>query len=313
MKRACMNIRFLSVLVAIVLSVCTFTACGNSVADSDNDSVVADGSAATAESEPAEEPVREGFELHFIDVGQGDCMLLIADGEAMLIDSGNVGQGEVVVEYMKAQGVTKLKYLMLTHGHADHVGGMPEVMENFSFDTLFLFDVPCDEEPYQEFLSIIEDRNIETIMPELGSKFLLGDGEFTILGPSKPDYLNLNNNSISIKYVYGDKSFLLCGDAQTSQEQDLMTFASQNGIDLKSDVWKANHHASLAGCTQSFIDTVGAEFAVVQVGADNIYSYPGEATMARLESSGATVYRNDLNGTVIVKCNGKTLEWILSK
>ena len=158
-------------------------------------------------------------------------LLLVADGEAMLIDSGNVGKGEGVVEYLKGQGVKKFKYLILTHGHADHVGGMPEVLDAFPFEQMFVYDEPvCEEEPYKNFMGIIGERSYEYVMPELGSKHSLGKGEFIVLGPSRLDNSNLNNNSISIKFTYGNRSFLLCGDAQAMQETDLIKFAKENNI-----------------------------------------------------------------------------------
>ena len=301
----------LTILLAVVSGILLcFAGCDKDNSVKNPESTVLNNTPVVTEVPATDEPYETGFELHFIDVGQGDCMLLIADGEAMLIDSGNVGKGEGVVEYLKEQGVTKLKYLILTHGHADHVGGMPEVLDAFPFEQMFVYDKPvCEEEPYKNFMGIIGERSYEYVMPELGSKHSLGKGEFIVLGPSRLDNSNLNNNSISIKFTYGNRSFLLCGDAQAMQETDLIKFAKENNISLDCDVWKANHHGSLAGCSQGFINKAKAEFIVIQVGANNIYGYPGLATVNRLKNSGAVIYRNDVNGNIIVKTDGETLEW----
>lgn len=253
--------------------------------------------------EPTEEP-KKGFELHFIDVGMGDAMLLICDGEAMIIDSGNVGYGPIVVDYARSCGVDSLKYLLVTHGHADHVGGMPEIIDAFPFETMFLFDVPCSEEPYKKMLSIIDERKIETVRPEVGSKYNLGSGYFTILTPSKEDKSNLNNNSIGIKFVYGERSFLLLGDIQSGVENQLL----KSGEDLKADVWKANHHGSNAGCTKKFIEAVQPQYIVIMVGKNNKYGYPDASNVSRMKKNCEALLRTDENGSVVFTSDGKDLQ-----
>ena len=265
-----------------------------------------------ATEEPVEEPTSElqkGFELHFIDVGTGDGMLLICDGEAMIIDSGNVGRGETMVNYAKAQGVKSLKYLMVTHGHADHVGGMPEIIDAFPFDVMLLNDVPCNEEPYQRLLGIIEERGITPVNPEPGSEWTLGGGTFQVIGPLKLDKTNLNNNSICIRFTYGEKTFLLCGDAQSALESQLL----KGEYDVKADVFKADHHASSAGCTKKFLEAVAPSIICVQVGTENKLGYPDKSTVKRLEATGAEVFRNDTHGSIVVKSDGTAISVVTEK
>lgn len=263
-------------------------------------------------AEPSEEPSPEptpepkkGFELHFIDIGTGDGMLLICDGEAMVIDSGNVGRGETMVNYVKSRGVDSLKYLMVTHGHADHVGGMPEIIEAFPFETMFMnTEQLCDEEPYKNLLAIVGERGITPVNPEPGEVYTLGGGSFEIMTPLKPDKSNLNNNSIGFKFTYGEKTFLLLGDSQQAVESQLL---KADGVDLKADVFKANHHASSAGNVKKFLEAVAPSYICIQVGTENKLGYPDKSTVKRLENTGAEVYRNDVHGTVVFYCDGTSI------
>lgn len=295
--------RTIAILILVLLLAVTGVSCSNGGSGQTDDTP--ENGYETPEAGPTEEPTAEpkGFELHFIDVGTGDGMLLICDGEAMIIDSGNVGHGETMVNYAKAQGVESLKYLMVTHGHADHVGGMPEIIEAFPFETMFLYDVPCDEEPYQRLLGIIEERKITPVHPEIGSEWKLGGGSFLVIGPFKYDSSNLNNNSICIKFTYGDNTFLLCGDAQSSLESQLI----KSEYDLKADVFKADHHASSAGCGKKMLEAVSPSIICVQVGSENKLGYPDGTTIKRLEKTGAEVYRNDTHGTIVIKSDGTTI------
>ncbi|MBR7077472.1 MAG: MBL fold metallo-hydrolase [Clostridia bacterium] len=256
---------------------------------------------------PTEEPtpeVKKGFDLHFIDIGTGDGMLLVCDGEAMVIDSGNVGRGEKMVSYIKAQGVTELKYIMVTHGHADHVGGMPEIIEAFPFETMFInLEQRCTEKPFKNLLSIIEERKINTVNPEVGAVYTLGGGSFKVIGPLKDDPNNLNNCSICIKFTYGENTFLLCADISATVESQLL----KSGEDLTADVFKADHHGSSAGNVKKFLSTVNPKYICMQVGTENKLGYPDKSTVKRLEQTGAEFYRNDVHGDVVMHSDGKTI------
>ena len=296
--------RTIAILILVLLLAAAGVSCSNG-GSGHTENTPAENGSETPDTGPTEGPTAppKGFELHFIDVGTGDGMLLICDGEAMIIDSGNVGRGDTMVNYAMAQGVRSLKYLMVTHGHADHVGGMPEIIGAFPFETMFLYDVPCDEEPYQKLLDIIEKRGIVPVNPEVGSEWTLGGGSFLVIGPFQYDKSNLNNNSICIKFTYGNNTFLLCGDAQSSLESQLL----KGKYDLKADVLKADHHASSAGCGKKFLEAVSPSVICVQVGTENKLGYPDKGTIKRLEKTGAEVYRNDTHGTIVVKSDGTNI------
>ncbi|MCR5056440.1 MAG: MBL fold metallo-hydrolase [Clostridia bacterium] len=306
-------IKAVSVLLSILMLFAFASGCAGTGSDNKNTPKPTEAPADnTPESEPTAEPTPEptpepkkGFELHFIDIGTGDGMLLICDGEAMIIDSGNVGRGETMVNYTKSQGVEKLKYLMVTHGHADHVGGMPEIIDAFPFETMFInVDQRCDEEPWLNLLGIIEQKGITPVNPAVGDVYTLGGGSFKILTPLKEDKNNLNNNSIGIKFTYGTNTFLLLGDSQQAVETQLL---KEEGVDLRADVFKADHHASNAGNVRKFLEAVAPTYICVQVGTENKLGYPDKTTISRLEKNCEELYRNDVHGTVVFYSDGSTI------
>lgn len=293
-----------AVLLAAMMLFAFAAGCAVTVNETPQPTEAVEEPTAAPTEEPTPEP-KKGFELHFIDIGTGDGMLLICDGEAMIIDSGNVGRGETMVNYVKSKGVESLKYLMVTHGHADHVGGMPEIIDAFPFETMFInVEQLCTEEPYKNLLAIIEEKGITPVNPELNAVYTLGGGSFKIITPLEPDKSNLNNNSIGIKFTYGEKTFLLLGDISSTVENKLL---KEEGVDLKADVFKANHHASSAGNSKKFLAAVAPSYICVQVGTENKLGYPDKATIGRLEKTGAALYRNDVNGTVVFYCDGTNI------
>lgn len=180
------------------------------------------------------------LEVHFLDVGQGDSILIRCGREAMLIDAGTGESARDVTEYIDALGISSIKYVIATHPHEDHIGGMAECIRTFNIDTFIMPDIEHTTQTYEGMLDALIDRNVKVIKPLTGGQFNLGDASFTVLGPTSDYDGNLNNMSVGIKLTYGNTSFVMCGDAEEEAEAAMC----QNGIDLSADVLKLGHHGS---------------------------------------------------------------------
>lgn len=257
-------------------------------------------------------PVEQGeagkdpFQLHFIDVGNADATLIVAQDKHILIDAGENDMGGRVVRYLKDQGVEKLDLVIGTHPHSDHIGGLDNVIQNFEIGTLMMPKIPDKIVPtsktYTDVLKAAKAKQLSITAPKPGDKLELGGATFTILGPGE-EYDDLNNLSIVTKVDYKNFSALLTGDAEKEAESDLL----DGGWDLTADVLKVGHHGSSTSSSKKFLQAVNPATAVIHVGTDNSYGHPTKSTLERLRDAGASIYRTDLNGTVIVGSDGTTV------
>ena len=234
--------------------------------------------------------------MHFIDVGQGDSILAESDGHYMLIDAGENDQAGTVVSYLKAEGVTKLDYVIGTHPHSDHIGGLDKVIDTFPVDKVLLPPVEHTTRTFEDVLDSIASRGLKITKPAPGDSYDLGNASFTILSPVK-DYGNdLNNWSVGIRLTYGDNSFVMCGDAENQAEEDIVN----SGAMLKADVLKAGHHGSSTSTSEAFLDRVSPSVAVIQCGKDNSYGHPHKEAMQNFAAVGAQVLRTDELASIAV-------------
>ena len=244
-------------------------------------------------------------EVHFIDVGQGDSTLIIANDEAMLIDCGDNDKGSALKKYLEEQGIEELEYLIGTHPDADHIGGMDVILYNFYCDTIIMPDIASDTRTYEDVINTMRYKNYTFTRPRVGDTYTLGEGSFTIIAPNRTDYgSNTNDYSVGLIFHYGDTGFVFTGDAEGA-ESDIM----KNGIDLSADVLKAGHHGSENASSSEFIAAVSPEYAVISCGTGNRYGHPHRETLARLEKADVQVYRTDYSGTVIAYTDGKEITW----
>ena len=243
--------------------------------------------------------------VHFIDVGQGDSILAESDGHYMLIDAGENDQAGTVVSYLKAEGVTKLDYVIGTHPHSDHIGGLDKVIDTFPVDKVLLPPVEHTTRTFEDVLDSIASRGLKITKPAPGDSYDLGNASFTILSPVK-DYGNdLNNWSVGIRLTYGDNSFVMCGDAENQAEEDIVN----SGAMLKADVLKAGHHGSSTSTSDAFLKKVSPSWVVIQCGKGNSYGHPHKETMEKLKKAGCQVLRTDEEGTITAFSDGKTITW----
>lgn len=241
--------------------------------------------------------------VHFIDVGQGDSILIKAGSAAMLIDAGNPGDEDIIERYIKKQGVEKLNYVIGTHPHADHIGGMASIIKDYPIDKILMPDVDNNTQTYENVLDAVDEKGMTITVPKVGAKYNLANAQFTVLAPNGSGYKDLNNNSIVIRLVFGSTSFLLEGDAEDVSESEMLS----KGFDLTSALLKVGHHGSNSSSTLPFLKAVKPKYAVISVGAGNSYGHPAANTLDRLTSVGAEIFRTDLLGTIVATSDGKNI------
>lgn len=248
-----------------------------------------------------------GLRVHFIDVGQGDSILAESGGHFLLIDAGENDQGSTVVSYLKQAGVKKLDYIIGTHPHSDHIGGLDDVIRAFDVEKVILPPIEHTTKTFEDVLDAISDKGLKITKPVPGTSYNLGDTSFTVIAPVKgKDYgTDLNNWSVGIRLTYGDNAFVLCGDAESAAEQDIV----DSGAVLSADVLKAGHHGSSTSTSAAFLKKVSPTWAVIQCGKDNSYGHPHRETLAALKKAGVTVFRTDELGTIIAVSDGSSISW----
>lgn len=246
-----------------------------------------------------------GMSVHFIDVGQGDSILVRSEDHAMLIDAGENDQADTVVSYLKQQGVTQLDYVIGTHPHSDHIGGLDKVIHTFSVDKVILPPVEHTTRTFEDVLDSIAAKGLKITKPEPGTSYRLGEASFTILGPVSDYGDDLNNWSVGIRLTYGTNSFVMCGDAETQAEEDM----AGSGAKLKADVLKAGHHGSRTSTSDDFLKKVSPDWVVIQCGKKNSYGHPHKETMEKLKKTGCQVLRTDESGTIVAYSDGSNITW----
>ena len=247
--------------------------------------------------------VTGNLKVHFIDVGQADSILIQQGDHNMLIDAGNNSDSDLVSNYLKNQGVSKLDYVIGTHPHEDHIGGLDVVVKNFSIDKILLPKVTSTTTTFKDLVTSINNKRMNITTPKVGTSYNLGGATWTILAPNSNAYEDINNHSIVIHLKYGNNSFMFTGDAESISEEEIL----QKQLDIKSDVLKVGHHGSSSSTSNSFLNKVNPKYAIVSVGKDNDYGHPHKPTMERLKSKRITVYRTDECGTIIATSDGTTI------
>ena len=245
----------------------------------------------------------EVLEVHFIDVGQGDAILVEAASSTLLIDAGDNHMASTVVKYLQKQGIETLDYIIGTHPHSDHIGGLDYVINTFDVNRILMPEAVHTTKTYEDVLDAIEDKGMRITVPRVGDEYQLGPASFTILAPSSNDYSDLNDHSIGIRLIYKNSEFLLAGDAGSLSEQEML----QSGMDLKADVLKISHHGSEYSSCADFLDAVSPTHAVISVGRDNEYGHPHKAVLQALNERDISIYRTDEQRNIIFTTDGKTI------
>ena len=237
--------------------------------------------------------------VEYIDVGQADAILIENNKKYMLIDAGNNEDGDLLVNYFKDKNITDFEYVVGTHPHEDHIGGMDNIIKNFNIKNYYMPDCYTTTKTFEEILDALEEKNLSFETPDIDSEFRLGDALFRVLytGTDKSD---LNNTSIVLKMTYKDTSFLFTGDATNVTEKKILA------KNLQSDVLKVGHHGSQYSTSENFLDKVNPKYAIISVGTGNVYDHPKDITLNKLK--GIEVHRTDKEGTIRVISDGKNID-----
>lgn len=245
------------------------------------------------------------LEVHFIDVGNADCILVRQGAASMLIDAGEKGDADTILEYLQRQGVERLNIVIATHPHADHIGSMARVIRALPIDTFLMAYMPQSATPtsavYLSMLQALDEKQVSVRQAQPGDTLSLGEAQVQILAPLEQSS-DPNNMSVVSRVVYGERRFLFMGDAETPVEQALL----ERGTELSADVLKAGHHGSRTATSEAFLKRVAPAYAVLTCGKGNSYGHPHKETLQLLEKHNVTTLRSDVDGDIVFVTDGHT-------
>ena len=252
-------------------------------------------------------PVTETFketentlDITYLDVGQADSILIQNEGHNMLIDAGNNEDGPLLVQYFKEQNITKFDYLITTHPHEDHIGGMDDIINNFDIEKIYMPDVTTTTKTFLDVLEAIEKKNMTYDVPNINQNFTLGNTLFQVIYTGN-DKKNLNNSSIILKATFKNTSYLFTGDATSEVEKKILN------KDIQATVLKVGHHGSKYSTTTDFLNKVNPKYAIISVGKNNSYNHPNQVTINKLEKKNIEIHRTDQEESIFLKSDGKTI------
>ncbi len=246
--------------------------------------------------------------VHFINVGQGDCALIVTPEKNVLIDCGEQTEANNVIQYLRDFGVERLDYVIATHPHSDHIGGMADMLSAFDIGEVMMSEIPDELTPtsyyYEDTLNVIAKKNINAFYTIQGQKFELCKGTtIEILGPISSSFDDLNDFSVVCKLVSGNYSFLFTGDMEKASEYELMDY----WINVSADVLKVAHHGSSSSSTSAFLKRVKPQYAVISVGEDNSYGHPANEVIDRLNAMDCEILMTKDEGDIVFVTDGNEL------
>ena len=218
----------------------------------------------------------------------------------MLIDAGNNEDGPLLVQYFKEQNMTKFDYLIATHPHEDHIGGMDDIIKNFDIEKIYMPNVTTTTKTFLDVLNAMEEKNMTFDVPNIGQNFALGHTLFQVMYTGS-DKKNLNNSSIILKANFKNTSYLFTGDATSEVEKKILS------KDIKATVLKVGHHGSKYSTTTEFLNKVNPKYAIISVGKNNSYNHPNQITIDKLTKKNIEIHRTDQEGSIFLKSDGKTI------
>lgn len=259
------------------------------------------------QTDPPSIPNSGGFKVYFIDVGQADAALVICDGKTMLIDGGNSDDSSLMYAFLKNKGVSHLDYVIATHAHEDHVGGLSGALNYATVGTVYCPTTSYNTSAFRNFANNVSKQGKSITIPSNSTQFSLGSASCTVLAVNTTS--DTNNTSIVLRIVYGSTSFLFTGDAEREVEQAMIN----RGVPLKSTVLKVGHHGSYTSSSYSFIWNVMPSYAVISCGKNNSYGHPHDEVLSRLKNADVYLFRTDLQGDITCTSNGSSVSFSVSR
>ena len=242
--------------------------------------------------------------VHFIDVGQGLAILVQSGGENLLYDGGNRAHADEVVQYLKNQQIETIDYMISSHYDEDHLGGLVKCLDNFEVEHVLGSDYVHTSELFNTFMNTATAHALIVEYPSVGDTYEFGTGSFTVMAPDGISQ-NSNDNSVVIRLVNGNNSFMFMGDAEETSEQDMIS----TGMNLECDVLSLGHHGSASSTTWDLLEASTPSWAVISCGQDNSYGHPAAETMGKLKDMDIPVFRTDDQGTIIALSDGNVISW----
>lgn len=255
------------------------------------------------------EAADKGLSVQFIDVGQGDSALIKCGGEVMLIDGGKAKASDIIYTCLKQDNTDVIDYMVCTHADDDHIGGLPAAFSAAKVRNVIAPYAKADTRAFEKLQKAIYENDVTVRHPKNGENMALGDAKVYFYGPISESEEDRNNSSIVLKIVYGKTSFLFTGDAERSEEKEIL----DAGYDISATVLKVGHHGSKNSTTYPFLREVMPKYAVISVGKDNSYGHPTEDVLSRLRDAGAQVYRTDMQGDIFMVSDGKNVSVSVQK
>lgn len=252
-------------------------------------------------------------ELHMINMGQGDSILILAPEGNILFDAGKDStESETAVRsYLDNLGIEKLDYVVFTHPDEDHIGGADMIIRSYEIGTVFMekYTYPEETSHYTDLMAELNKKGIEPVDPDANYTFTIGELHLKVLGPvgeNSKESDQKNNNSIVMRLDFGESSFLMTGDAEKEAENTLLE--TYSAAELDCDVLKVGHHGSNGSSTKKFLEAVTPEISIISCKAGNRYNHPGADTLERLEDIGSEIYRTDEDGHIVLVSDGTEIK-----
>ncbi len=245
--------------------------------------------------------------ISYIDVGQGDSAFVeFPNGKTALIDAGESGQEETVIAYLLGRDCKKIDYVICTHPHSDHIGGMAAVIERFDIGEVYMPRISHNTRAFEKLLLAVQEKGLSIRVAKAGVVLEAApDAVMTFAAPCSERYEEMNDYSAVVRLTYKDNAFLFTGDAERLSEEEML----KSGTTLAADVLKVGHHGSSTSSHKRFLEAVAPRFAVISCGTGNDYGHPHNAVVNRLEKMGVQIFRTDMSGTVVAVSDGSAINF----